>query len=75
MNEECIHELLRSSCSVCSPRQATLASATRSPAFGPWITASYDGCCAGCDGLICRGEQIRADGAGSWLCASCGAGQ
>jgi hypothetical protein len=39
---------------------------------GPWVTASYDGHCAGCDDEIKRGSDIRSDGEGGWLCLTCG---
>lgn len=71
-DDECIHEMLRASCSVCTPRHATLARSTRSPEFGPWIEAFYEGRCAGCEGRVHKGDQIRADGAGNWLCGTCG---
>lgn len=69
--EECRHELIKSSCSVCAPRQAVKARATRFPAMGPWITAAYDGRCVS-DCSILKGDQIRGDGAGNWMCSDCG---
>lgn len=32
----------------------------------PWVRASFDGECSGCDGAIWVGEDIRADGSGGW---------
>jgi hypothetical protein len=43
------------------------------PARGPWITAQYSGRCVLNRGhQIKPGDQIRSDGEGAWLCASCG---
>lgn len=71
---ECKHEIEEATCSVCTPRHATRGPQTRSSPFGPWFTASYDSRdgCAGCGGDITAGHQIRSDGCGNWLCASCG---
>lgn len=33
---------------------------------GPWVRASFDSECSGCDGALWVGEDIRADGSGGW---------
>lgn len=43
----------------------------RRSGLGPLIEARYSGRCSGCDQDIRRGDQIRADGEGGWLCVSC----
>jgi hypothetical protein len=40
--------------------------------LGPWISARYEGRCAGCGDDINPGDTIRADGQGGWLCHDCG---
>ena len=40
---------------------------------GPWFMAEYEGQCADCGRDIERGDQIRADGHGGYLCGGCGA--
>jgi hypothetical protein len=41
--------------------------------YGPWFIASFDSDCDGpCGGEILAGQHSRSDGAGGWLCASCG---
>lgn len=39
--------------------------------FGPWITAMYDGECSTCDGAFLAGDDIRADGDGTWQGRCC----
>jgi hypothetical protein len=57
-------------CGDCTPPEAM----TQRPdeGWGPWFVARYFGTCAGCDGDIEIGDQIRADGTGGWLCGPCG---
>lgn len=33
---------------------------------GPWFVAGYDGACSWCGQDIAEGDEIRADGWGSW---------
>ena len=40
--------------------------------LGPTFTARYAGICAGCGDQFDAGDQIRADGAGGYLCDDCG---
>jgi hypothetical protein len=57
-----------SQCAHCRPKPSRDTSA-----FGPWITASFDGECGGdCGRSIRAGDSIRADGEGDWLCVGCG---
>ena len=44
------------------------------PGYGPWVTAGFDGECDDCGAPVSEGDSIRSDGAGGWLCASCGDG-
>jgi hypothetical protein len=61
-------DLLASQCAHCRPRPPLDVSA-----FGPWITASFDGECAGdCGRPLRAGDSIRSDGEGGWLCVHCG---
>lgn len=39
---------------------------------GPWFDARFDSDCDDCGDLIQEGDQIRSDGAGGWLCETCG---
>jgi hypothetical protein len=48
--------------------------ATDRPERGPWIIAQYDGTCGNCPSVIDRGDSIRSDGEGGWLCEACGRG-
>jgi hypothetical protein len=70
-----VMDLPRSSCAHCTGRNGDPADmallAERNP--GPWIEAQYRGNCSECRGRIQPGAQIRPDGQGGWLCASCGA--
>jgi hypothetical protein len=82
---ECIHELERSTCAVCTPpagavvfacsrgRRAGRATAERF-GQGPVVVAAYHGQCAGCGERIRPGDEIRSDGDGGWLCAACTSG-
>lgn len=42
------------------------------PRYGSWFEASHPGWCAHCDYEIYRGDVIRADGEGEYLCQGCG---
>lgn len=69
----CIHDLRPADCSFCKPKPAPRPAFAQPAELGPWITASYCTDCAGdCGGEICPGEEARSDGAGGWLCWSCG---
>lgn len=37
------------------------------PALGPIFAATYESDCESCDDPIVAGEDIRADGHGSWI--------
>lgn len=71
---QCDHLIEREACADCGARETgqRLPVPAGRPDRGPWITASYDGSCAGCGDDIMPGDQIRADGNGGWLCAGCG---
>jgi hypothetical protein len=74
---ECKHEIELASCAVCTPppgQDRFSLPGTRRPedGWGRWLTAQHYGNCAGCDGPVEPGDQIRANGAGGWLCGSCG---
>lgn len=43
--------------------------------WGPWITASTNGSCAGCGREYDIFAQVRTDGAGGWLAECCGHNQ
>jgi hypothetical protein len=43
------------------------AEAIETPALGPIFTATYESDCESCDDPIVVGEDIRADGHGSWI--------
>lgn len=38
---------------------------------GAWLTARYDGKCAGCGDWYRRGTQIRSDGDSDWIAECC----
>ena len=79
--ERCeITELLADQCGHCNgaekraaeAERETFRSAAEPGVYGPWFTAQYIGECAGCSEKIERGDTIRADGDGAYLCEDCG---
>lgn len=54
------------------PSRADFHPADESSGYGPWFVAGYDSECDGCPAGITEGEDSRSDGAGGWLCTSCG---
>jgi hypothetical protein len=40
--------------------------------LGPWFRAAFVGDCAGCGWGIDKGDRIRGNGQGGYLCESCG---
>lgn len=57
---------------------ATAQPDSRVSGYGPWFVAGFDSECDGenpdCD-QIWEGDQARSDGAGGWLCSTCGQGE
>jgi hypothetical protein len=64
------YDLPASSCGHCTGAEARVARKERAER-GRVIEARYAGVCSGCDAEIRRGDQIRADGRGGWLCPVC----
>lgn len=66
-------DLPKDSCGHCTGRNGdTMFQANETADCGPWITAQFRGPCSSCGCFIRKGERIRADGSGGWMCADCG---
>jgi hypothetical protein len=83
---ECVHDLERSSCAMCTPPAGAVVCVRGSRGrrrgrataelygVGPVVIAAYHGQCAGCGEHISPEDEIRSDGDGGWLCAACVSG-
>jgi hypothetical protein len=82
--DRCPHDLPLAACADCrplpreQPPRGSFAAFFGQPArpadpeYGPWVTARFDGECAGCGDEVCEGDDIRADGQDGWLGRCCG---
>lgn len=63
-----------SNCAECRPKPRRTPIPFAEDRRGPWFEARLDGHCdgAGCSRSIRKGDQIRSDGYGGWLCDTCG---
>jgi hypothetical protein len=70
---ECKHEIELITCGICTPPPPPEPRTWRpDDGWGSWFTARHYSACYGCDRPIEPGDQIRSDGAGGWLCVTCG---
>jgi len=70
-DERCKHEMLPGQCAECGPAAKPVLITLE---LGPWFAARYtSGQCSQCGKKIYEGHEIRADGEGGYLCATCGA--
>lgn len=67
--DQCVHELTRAWCAICTPRSVTTVDITR---IGKWFKSGYEGRCENCDTEYQPGDRIRASGEGGYLCTVCG---
>lgn len=66
-------DLNQASCAHCQGHDAfpEVQNRHRLAVTGAWLTARYDGKCAGCGDWYPRGTRIRSDGGAGWLAGCC----